>query len=66
MDKLLQLLDENATYTQKQLAAMLDMTEADIKAAIAKYEAEGVILAYKTIIDWDKTDREFVNAIIEV
>ncbi len=66
MDKLLQLLDENATYTPKQLAAMLEMTEADVKAAIEKYENEGVILAYKTIIDWDKTDREFVNAIIEV
>ena len=30
------------------------------------YERDGVILGYQTIIDWDKTDREYVSALIEV
>ena len=33
---------------------------------IKQYEDEGVILGYKTMIDWDKTDREYVSALIEV
>ena len=38
----------------------------DIKKMIADYERDGVILGYKTLIDWDKTDREYVSALIEI
>ena len=38
----------------------------DIKKMIDQYEKDGVILGYKTMIDWDKTDREYVTALIEV
>ncbi len=40
--------------------------EGDIKRIIDQYEKDGVILGYKTLIDWDKTDREYVSALIEV
>ena len=66
MDKLLRLLDDNARLTNKQLAAMCSMTEEDVKEAIEKYEKEGVIRGYKALIDWDKTDREYVIARIEI
>ena len=66
MDKILNLLEENATLTPKQLAVMLEKEEGDIKKAIKAYEKDGVILGYKTIIDWDKTEREYVTALIEV
>lgn len=66
MDKILNLLEENATLTSKQLAVMLKKEEGDIKKAIHAYEKDGVILGYKTIIDWDKTDKEYVTALIEV
>ena len=45
---------------------MLDKEEGDIKKAITSYEKDGVILGYKTLIDWDKTDREYVSALIEL
>ena len=45
---------------------MFEKEVGDVKALIRKYEAEGVILGYKTMIDWDKTDREYVTAMIEV
>ena len=38
----------------------------DIKKMIEEYERDGVILGYQAIIDWDKTDREYVSALIEV
>ena len=66
MDTILKLLEDDATLTPAQLATMLDKEEGDIRQIIRQYEKDGVILGYKTIIDWDKTDREYVNAIIEV
>lgn len=66
MDKLLTLLENDSTLTSAQIAAMLDKEEGDIKKAIAAYEKDGVILGYKTLIDWDKTDREYVSAMIEL
>ncbi len=66
MDKLLNILEEDATLTASQLATMLGKEEGDIKKMISAYEKDGVILGYKTIIDWDKTDREYVTALIEV
>ena len=66
MDKILKLLEDNATLTHEQLAVMCQKEVGDIKKIIEKYEADGVILGYKTMIDWDKTDREYVSALIEV
>lgn len=66
MDKILKLLEDDATLTSEQIAVMLSKEVGDIKKAIEKYEENGVILGYKTIVDWDKTDREYVSALIEV
>ena len=66
MDQFLKTLEDNATLTEKELAVMFNKDTGDIRAMIKKYEEDGVILGYKTIIDWDKTDREYVSAMIEV
>ena len=66
MDKILKLLEENANLTPEQLAVLCQKEEGDIKKMIDQYEKDGVILGYKTLIDWDKTDREYVSALIEV
>ena len=64
--KLLQLLENDCTLTPDQLASMADMSVEDVKAAIKRYEEEKIILGYKAIVDWDRTDREAVTALIEV
>ena len=66
MTKLLQLLEEDCTRTSEQLAAMANMPVEEVKAAVKQYEAEKVILGYQAIVDWDRTDREAVTALIEV
>lgn len=66
MDKLLKLLDSNARLTNKQLAAMLDLSEEEVRNRIAELEKAGAVRAYKAVVDWDKTDREYVTAIIEL
>ena len=66
MKKLLQLLEDDCTLTHAQLASMSGLTEAEVAEAIRKYEEERIILGYKAIVDWDRTDRESVTALIEV
>ena len=66
MTKLLQLLEEDCTLTPEQLASMADMKVEDVKAAVKRYEEEKIVLGYKAIVDWDRTEREAVTALIEV
>lgn len=66
MDKLLKLLDSNARLSTDQLAVMLGRTEQEVADQIAELERKGAIRAYKALIDWDRTDREYVTAIIEL
>jgi DNA-binding Lrp family transcriptional regulator len=66
MDKILKLLEDDATLSPEQIALMCEKEVGEIRDLIRQYEADGVILAYKTIIDWDKTDREYVSALIEL
>ena len=65
-NKILKLLEDDARLTERQLAIMLDTDEASIKAEIESLEQSGTILGYKTMIDWEKTDRESVCAMIDV
>ena len=66
MTELLKLIENDSRLTPEKIALMLDKEVGDIKNMIAKYERDGVILGYKTLIDWDKTDKEHVSALIEL
>ena len=66
MKKLLQLLEDDCTLTHAQLASLSGLSEAEVAAAIQKYEQDRVILGYTAIVDWDRTDQESVTALIEV
>ena len=64
--KLLQLLESDCTLTPDQLAAMTGMTVEEVKAEVKKYQDEKIILGYRAVVDWDRTARESVTALIEV
>lgn len=66
MRTFLEVLENDSRITEEQLAVMFNKEVGDIKKMITDYEKSGVILGYKTIIDWDKTDREYVSAMIEL
>jgi DNA-binding Lrp family transcriptional regulator len=65
-DKLLMLLEKDGKLTCTQLAAMLNSTEGEVAAVISELEKNKVILGYGAVIDWEKTGRELVTAMIEV
>lgn len=66
MEKMLRLLENDATLTERELSVLLSKEEGEIKDMLAKLRADGTILGTRTIVDWDKTDREYVDALIEV
>lgn len=66
MLKLLQKLEEDCTLSNAQLAAILNESEEAVAKARRELEDQRVILGYKAIIDWDRTQREAVTALIEV
>ena len=66
MDKILAILENDATATDEQIAVMLGEDITKVKETINQYKENKTILGYKTIIDWEKTDRELVSAIIEL
>lgn len=66
MDKLLEILSENSSFTPKELALMLGEPEDYINAQIKEYEQSGVIKGYQAIVDWEKVPDAGVTAIIEL
>ena len=65
-EKILTYIERNSRVDLKDLAIMLGTDEATIANEIAQMEKEGVICGYHTLIDWDKTDREYAAALIEL
>ena len=66
MDRLLQLLNDDARTDARDLAVMLGITEEEVRKKIADYEAQGVIRGYKPLLDYEKIDTQYVEAVIEI
>ncbi len=64
--EILKLLEEDARLSPKQIATSLGLDVKTVKDEIAAMEEEGIIVSYRTLVDWDKTDRESVSAMIDV
>ncbi len=63
---ILSYLENDAHLDAPTLAVMLGRTEEDVAKEISACEADGTILSYKTIVNWEKTDRRMVRAFIEL
>ena len=68
MEEILDLLRDNARLSVEDIAAMTKKTPEDVKAIIAKLEAEGIILKYAAIINPEKhkSQKDKVCAEIEI
>jgi DNA-binding Lrp family transcriptional regulator len=64
--EILSIIEKNSKISLKELSMMLNMAEIDIANEIQKMEEEGIICGYHTLINWEKTSIEKVNALIEV
>ena len=66
MDALLKLLRENAALSTGDLAAVLELSEDEIRDRIHQAQADGDILGYQAILSDEATGRDKVQAVIEV
>lgn len=65
--KILEILEKNGRLDYKQIAAMLDLDENEVKNEIFAMEQEGIILQYGALINWDKAGKnDVVTALIDV
>jgi DNA-binding Lrp family transcriptional regulator len=64
--EILKILEGNSKLTPSEISEMTGMLREDVEETIRKLEEDGIILRYKTIVDWEKAGVEEVYAIIDV
>ncbi len=65
-EKILTFIEKNSRVDLKELAIVLGVDEVTVANELAAMEQEHIICGYHTLIDWEKTNIEKVNALIEV
>ncbi len=65
-EELLSIIEKNSRINVQELAVLLGVEETDVVNELADMEKEGIICGYHTLINWEKTSQEKVNALIEV
>lgn len=65
-EELLAIIEKNSRIDLKELAILLGVQEVQVANELAAMEAEGIICGYHTLIDWEKTSKDKVTALIEV
>ena len=66
MNEILEIIESNPKIGAKEIATLTGSTEAEVASKIKEMEKAGIIRKYKTVINWEKTDEEYVYAIIEI
>ena len=68
MDEILEILSNDARISAQEIAKLTGRSASAIEKAIKKYEKSGIIVKYKTVINYDlvKDSATFVRALIEV
>ena len=64
--QILGILKEDCRTPLETIAVMTGKSLEEVAAAMDEMEAEKIILHYLPVINWEKTDRERVEAMIEV
>lgn len=65
-EELLTIIEKNSRLGLKELAVLLGVEEVQVANELADMEAAGIICGYHTLIDWEKTSKDKVTALIEV
>jgi len=66
VEEILEILESNSKISPEEIAVMVNKSVEEVREAIKKYEEDNVILGYMSLINWEKTSKESVTALIEV
>lgn len=64
--QILDILRKDCRTSLENMATMLNTSIEDVATNIQSMEEDKIILRYLPIINWDKTDKSYVEAMIEV
>ena len=64
--QILHLLQEDCRLSLEKIAVMTGTDEGQVNTAIDALRRAGVLVGYQALINWERTEREFVQAVIEV
>jgi len=64
--KVIEALEKDARLGPDQIAAMTGVPVNEVQKIIKKAEKDGIIVKYKTVINWAKVGEETVWAMVEV
>ena len=65
-EKILEILENDCNLPLEQVAVLADISVEEAAAQIDEMKNEKIILGNKSVINWEKTDKEFVTALIEL
>ena len=63
---ILEILTADARFAPKEIAAMLSVSEEQVKETIKEMEVRGLLVKYTAIVNSERTDEGTVEALIEV
>ena len=66
MEKILSILENDCNTPLEQIALLTGLTVEEAAAQIDKLKKDKILLGNKSIINWEKTNKEFVTALIEL
>jgi len=66
LEEILEILENNARINLEELAELTGKKPDELEEIISKLEKDRIIMKYKTLINWEKTGKEYVFAIIDV
>ncbi len=64
--EILEILSEDARTSADRIATMTGHSLSEVEAVIKSLEAQNILLKYPAMVNWDKVERELVEALIEV
>ena len=65
-EKILSIIENNGDLSLEQLAIMTDLSTQEVAERLDEMKKDLIILGKKTIIDWNKTSKDVVTALIEL
>lgn len=66
MKKLLEILENDCNTPLEQIALLTNSTVEEVAEKIEKLKRDKILLRNKSVINWEKTNKELVTALIEL
>ncbi len=63
---ILEILSDDARVSTEQIAVMTGYDAQEVRRAVKRLEDDRVLVKYPAMINWERTDKEMVQAVIEV